>query len=33
VEVELEVKFKVEWRWNGVEVKTSGGLELEASMI
>jgi hypothetical protein len=23
--VELEVKFKVQWRWGGVEVKTSGG--------
>ncbi len=23
--VELEVKFIVQWRWSGVEVKTSGG--------
>jgi hypothetical protein len=23
--VELEVKLKVQWRWSGVEVKTSGG--------
>jgi hypothetical protein len=23
--VELEVKFKVQWRWSGVDVKTSGG--------
>jgi hypothetical protein len=22
--VELEVKLKVEWRWSGIEVKTSG---------
>ncbi len=23
--MELEVKFKVQWRWSGVDVKTSGG--------
>jgi hypothetical protein len=25
--VELEVKLKIEWRWSGVEVKTSGVVE------
>jgi hypothetical protein len=32
--VELEVKFKVQWRWSGVEVKTSGGgVEVEEEIL
>jgi hypothetical protein len=29
--VELEVKLKVQWRWSGVEVRTSGG-EVEVEL-
>jgi hypothetical protein len=31
--VELEVKFKVQWRWSGVEVKNSGGGAMNELMM
>ncbi len=31
--VELEAKLKVQWRWSGVEVKTSGGGAMNELMM
>ncbi len=31
--VELEMKLKVQWRWNGIEGKTSGGGAMNELMM
>jgi hypothetical protein len=31
--VELELKFKIQWRWSGVDLKTSGGRVMNKMMM